>query len=102
MRCSMSAVRTGLVLMALVMLAACSSSSPTTAAPSATPTICHGGTTPERGERPHHKSGSPERTSPLEPGVVGTPFSPNRHVLARPCQPIAAAVLDLSEVARQG
>jgi hypothetical protein len=28
MRCSMSAVRTGLVLMVLVMIAACSSSSP--------------------------------------------------------------------------
>ncbi|TMF71809.1 MAG: dioxygenase [Chloroflexi bacterium] len=94
MRRSMSAVRTGLVLMALVMLAACSSSSPTTAAPSATPTICHGGTTPERGEGPYHKSGSPERTSLLEPGVVGTPFSLTGHVLTRSCKPIAAAVLD--------
>src|SRR2546422_10751772 len=94
MRCSMSAVRTGLVLMALVMLAACSSSSPTTAAPSATSTICHGGTTPERGERPYHKSGSPERTSLLEPGVVGTPFSLTGHGLTRSCQTIAATGLD--------
>src|SRR2546428_13617230 len=94
MRCSMSAVRTGLVLMALVMLAACSSSSPTTAAPSATSTICHGGTNPERGEGPYPKSGSPERTSLLEPGVFGTPFSLTRHVLTSSCQPIAAAGLD--------
>ncbi len=88
------AVRTGVVLMALVMLAACSSSSPTTAESSATPTICHGGTTPERGEGPYHKSGSPERTSLLEPGVVGTPFSLTGHVLTRSCKPIAGAVLD--------
>src|SRR5437879_13116362 len=100
MRRSMSAVRTGLVLMALVVLAACSSSSPTTAAPSATSTICHGGTTPERGEGPYHKSGSPERTSLLEPGVVGTPFSLTGHVLTRPCKPIAAAVLDFSQADR--
>src|SRR2546427_12471638 len=94
MRCSMSAVRTGLVLMALVMVAACSRSPLTTDAPSATPTICHGGTTPERGEVPYHKSGSQEPTSLLEPGVVGTPFSITGHVLTRSCKPIAAAVLD--------
>jgi protocatechuate 3,4-dioxygenase beta subunit len=94
MRCSMSAVRTGLVLIVLVMLAACSSSPSTTAASRATPTICHGGTTPERGEGPYHKSGSPERTSLLEPGVVGTPFSLTGHVLTRSCKPIAGAVLD--------
>jgi protocatechuate 3,4-dioxygenase beta subunit len=87
----MSAVRIGLVLMVLVMLAACSGSSP---ASSATPTICHGGTTPERGEGPYHRSGSPERTSLLEPGVVGTPFSLTGHVLTRSCKPIAGTVLD--------
>jgi protocatechuate 3,4-dioxygenase beta subunit len=87
-------VRTGLVLIVLVMLAACSSSSSTTAASSPIPTICHGGTTPERGEGPYHKSGSPERTWLLEPGVVGTPFSLTGHVLTRSCKPIAGAVLD--------
>lgn len=82
----------GLTVLMLVVVAACSS--PISIAPSATPTVCHGGTTPERGEGPYHKSGSPERTSLLEPGVVGTPFVLTGHVLTRSCQPIVGAVLD--------
>jgi len=87
-------MRPGLTLLTVVVFAACSSSSPTNVAPSATPTVCHGGTTPERGEGPYHKSGSPERTSLLEPGIVGTPFVLTGHVLTRSCQPIVGAVLD--------
>jgi len=87
-------MRPGLALLALVVFAACSSSSSTSVAPSAASTVCHGGTTPERGEGPYHKVGSPERRSVVEPGVVGTPFVLTGHVLTRSCQPIAGAVLD--------
>jgi protocatechuate 3,4-dioxygenase beta subunit len=87
-------MRLGLTLLTLVVVAACSSSSPTSLAPSAAPAVCNGGWTPERGEGPYHKSGSPERTSVLEPGVVGTPFVLTGHVLTRSCQPISGVVLD--------
>jgi protocatechuate 3,4-dioxygenase beta subunit len=87
-------MRLGLTLLTLVVIAACSSSSPTGVAPSAASTVCHRGYTPERGEGPYHKSGSPERTSLLEPGVVGTPFVLTGRVLTPSCQPIVGAVLD--------
>ena len=89
-------MRPGLTLLTLVVVAACASSSPTPSnvAPSAAPTVCNGGTTPERGEGPYHKVGSPERRSVVEPGVVGTPFVLTGHVLTRSCQPIVGAVLD--------
>ena len=87
-------MRPGLALVALVVFTACSGSSPASVAESAAPTLCHGGLTPERGEGPYHKSGSPERTSLLEPGVVGTPFVLTGHVLTVSCQPIVGAVLD--------
>jgi protocatechuate 3,4-dioxygenase beta subunit len=87
-------MRPGLTLLTLVVLAACSGSSPTSVASSAAPAVCNGGWTPQRGEGPYHKSGSPERTSVLEPGVVGTPFVLTGHVLTRSCQPISGVVLD--------
>ncbi len=45
-------------------------------------------------EGPYFKSGSPERASLLDEGVVGTPLILTGYVLTPDCQPIANALLD--------
>jgi protocatechuate 3,4-dioxygenase beta subunit len=56
---------------------------------------CNGGAvTPGQTEGPFYKSGSPERTSLLEPGMPGTRLVITGYALTRSCQPIAGAWLD--------
>lgn len=50
--------------------------------------------TPSATEGPYFKSGSPERTSLLEPGVVGDRLNLTGRVLTRSGKPVAGALLD--------
>jgi protocatechuate 3,4-dioxygenase beta subunit len=50
--------------------------------------------TPAETEGPYYKRNTPERTSLLEPGMAGTRIVLSGRVLARNCQPVAAALLD--------
>ena len=58
--------------------------------------------TPSMTEGPYYKSGSPERTSLLEEGVIGTRLVLTGYVLTEDCQPIANAWLDFWQADGQG
>ncbi len=50
--------------------------------------------TPAQTAGPFYTPNSPERTSLLEPGVVGTPIVVSGQVFSRGCRPVAGALLD--------
>jgi protocatechuate 3,4-dioxygenase beta subunit len=50
--------------------------------------------TPAQTEGPYYTPDTPERSSFLEPGIVGTPMIVTGYVLATDCQPVAGALLD--------
>jgi hypothetical protein len=50
--------------------------------------------TPAQTEGPYFSTGSPERTSLLEPGLPGTRLTVTGAVLATDCRPVARALLD--------
>jgi protocatechuate 3,4-dioxygenase beta subunit len=89
--------RPGLVSLALagLALALCAVSSPSASgqelpAPACTPGVL----TPAQTAGPFYKSGAPERTSLLEPGVAGAKLMLSGYVLTGDCQPIPGAWLD--------
>jgi protocatechuate 3,4-dioxygenase beta subunit len=53
-------------------------------------------------EGPYYKSGSPERTSLIEPDTVGTRLVITGFVLTTDCQPVANALLDFWQTDGQG
>ncbi|PPK69720.1 dioxygenase [Actinokineospora auranticolor] len=57
---------------------------------------CSDGDAPtiEQTEGPYFKAGSPQRTSLVEPGTVGTPLTVTGYVFGRQCQPLANVLLD--------
>jgi protocatechuate 3,4-dioxygenase beta subunit len=55
---------------------------------------CPPAATPAVTEGPYFKAGSPERTSLVDSGVVGTRLTLTGHVYGTGCAPIARAVLD--------
>jgi protocatechuate 3,4-dioxygenase beta subunit len=59
-----------------------------------TPACGDGDETPEQTEGPYFISDSPERTSLLEAGTVGTPLVLTGRVLSTACQPVPRALLD--------
>jgi protocatechuate 3,4-dioxygenase beta subunit len=52
------------------------------------------GETPEQTEGPFFRPNSPQRTSLLEPGVIGTSLMLSGRVLGTDCRPIPGALLD--------
>ncbi len=50
--------------------------------------------TPAQTEGPYFKSGSPERTSLIEPGTTGTRLTLTGYVVDTNCRPVAGALLD--------
>jgi protocatechuate 3,4-dioxygenase beta subunit len=58
--------------------------------------------TPRQTEGPFYRPRSPERTSLLEAGIMGTPMRLTGYVLSRRCQPIARALLDFWQADGQG
>jgi protocatechuate 3,4-dioxygenase beta subunit len=50
--------------------------------------------TPAQTEGPYFTPHSPERTSLLEPGMVGTRIVVSGYVLTRSCQPVSGALMD--------
>lgn len=63
---------------------------------------CSGTPTPSQTEGPYYKTGSPERTSLREPGLVGTPLMITGYVFSTTCQPIAHARLDFWQADSNG
>src|SRR5438876_8905135 len=55
---------------------------------------CSGSISPALTEGPYYKAGSPERTSLLEPGSVGTKLALMGYVFDKNCRPFAHAWLD--------
>jgi protocatechuate 3,4-dioxygenase beta subunit len=53
-------------------------------------------------EGPFYRSRSPERTSLLEPGMLGATMILTGHVLSRRCQPVVGALLDFWQADEQG
>jgi virginiamycin B lyase len=53
-------------------------------------------------EGPYYKSGAPERTALVEPGMTGTPLLLTGQVLTTDCRPVAGAVLDFWQADAQG
>lgn len=53
-------------------------------------------------EGPYYKTGSPERTSLLEPGMSGTRIILTGYVLSRECRPIARAWVDFWQANDRG
>jgi len=102
---SRRASRRGIVALALAGLALAlgAVSSPPAAgqelpAPSCTP----GTLTPAQTAGPFYKSGAPERTSLLEPGMAGTKLVLTGYVLTPDCQPIPGAWLDFWQADANG
>ncbi|HEX6958096.1 MAG TPA: intradiol ring-cleavage dioxygenase [Ferrovibrio sp.] len=64
-----------------------------------TPTpSCHDGDNPPTEaaeEGPYFKTGSPERSRLLEPGMAGTPLRIGGYVLTRRCRPVERVLVDL-------
>lgn len=58
--------------------------------------------TPAMTEGPYFTSGSPERTSLLEPGMTGTKLVITGYVLTTDCEPIPGALLDFWQADDQG
>jgi hypothetical protein len=58
--------------------------------------------TPAQTEGPYFKPSSPERTSLLEPGMLGTKLVLSGYVLTRSCQPVAGALLDFWQADERG
>ena len=58
--------------------------------------------TPSVTEGPFYKTGSPQRTSLLEPGTAGTKLTITGQVFARGCRPLASAWLDFWQADAQG
>ena len=74
----------------------------TTAQATTSTRACSGTPTPSQTEGPYYKSGSPERTSLREPGLLGTPLTVTGYVLSTTCQPIAGALLDFWQADNNG
>jgi hypothetical protein len=58
------------------------------------PTVCPETFVIEETEGPYYKPGSPERTSLIEEGVVGEPFTLTGYVFDKDCNPVAGVWLD--------
>jgi protocatechuate 3,4-dioxygenase beta subunit len=58
--------------------------------------------TPALTEGPYFKTGSPERSSLLDPGMPGTQLTLTGYVLTAGCQPVAHALLDFWQADSQG
>lgn len=58
------------------------------------PTVCPETFVTEETEGPYYMTGSPERTSLIEEGVVGEPFTLTGYVFDKDCNPVAGAWLD--------
>jgi protocatechuate 3,4-dioxygenase beta subunit len=58
--------------------------------------------TPAMTEGPYYKTGSPERTSLLEPDMTGTRLLITGYVLTTDCEPIPGALLDFWQTDDQG
>ncbi len=58
------------------------------------PPDCSGELTPSQTEGPYYKSGSPERKSLIETGVVGEKITVTGYVFDQDCKPVAKAWLD--------
>jgi protocatechuate 3,4-dioxygenase beta subunit len=58
--------------------------------------------TPAMTEGPYYKTGSPERTSLLEPGMTGTRLLITGYVLTTDCEPVPGAMLDFWQTDDQG
>lgn len=67
----------------------------------ATP-ACGDDPTPPQTSGPFYRLNSPERTSLLEPGLVGSPIMLTGQVLSTNCQPIAGAALEFWHTNAQG
>jgi len=79
------------------------SSNPSAAAQNLPPTpSCGDEPTPPQTSGPFYRLHSPERTSLLEPGFVGTPIRLTGQVLSTTCQPIAGAALEFWHTDAQG
>src|SRR3989442_10344733 len=61
-----------------------------------------GRVTPPVTEGPFYKTGSPQRTSLLEPGMAGTKLTITGQVFTRGCRPVAGAWLDFWQADAQG
>jgi protocatechuate 3,4-dioxygenase beta subunit len=59
-------------------------------------------TTPAQTEGPYFKSGSPERSSLIEPGMPGTHLSLSGRVLSASCTPVGHALLDFWQADASG
>jgi protocatechuate 3,4-dioxygenase beta subunit len=107
-----------LVLLVASLLAACagapagsSGPAPRPSAPAPAPSstgAASGGAagcgqpTPSLTEGPYYRSGSPERTSLLEPGMTGTRLTLTGRVLSAGCRPVAGALLDFWQADARG
>ena len=58
--------------------------------------------TPSQMEGPYYKRNSPQRTSLLEPGIIGTTIVITGSVLSTDCRPIARALVDFWQADAQG
>jgi len=58
--------------------------------------------TPQQTEGPYFTPSSPERTSLLEPDMAGTKIVVSGSVLARTCQPVAGALIDVWQADDRG
>ncbi len=97
--CSGSVSNTGSAGNTAASPAASAGARPRTLSPSS---ACSGTPTPSQTEGPYYKSGSPERTSLREPGLLGTPLTVTGYVLSTTCQPIAGALLDFWQADNNG
>jgi len=61
-----------------------------------------GRVTPPVTEGPFYKTGSPQRTSLLEPGMAGTKLTITGQVFTRGCRPVVGAWLDFWQADAQG
>ncbi len=66
------------------------------------PVCTSGAVTPAQTAGPFYKAGAPERTSLVEPGMVGTKLVLTGYVLTRDCQPIPGAWLDFWQADANG
>jgi protocatechuate 3,4-dioxygenase beta subunit len=91
-----------------LLLAACGTPSTSGSAPThasgtaATGAVSCSRTTPAQTEGPYFKSGSPERSSLVEPGMPGTHLSLSGRVLSASCNPIDHALLDFWQADASG
>jgi protocatechuate 3,4-dioxygenase beta subunit len=95
----------GLILV-LLLLTSCVTPGtvepPSTSVVQKLPTSSPSALTPVMTEGPYFKAGSPERSSLLEPEMVGTRLSLKGYVLTTDCQPVEHALLDFWQADANG